>query len=95
MADTLRTRLIRIASSLPAGSQERKAVLELVNDRQASFGFAHKPLMDAKAAIEAGDKVKAKALLDAAGKAVTSLSSSKAVRAHDFLDDLLAQFKKM
>ena len=90
MSNPLRNRLIRLAHSLPTGP-DRQAVLGLV----ASFGFAHKPLMAAKEAIEAGDKKKAQELLDKAGKAIATLSSSKAVRAHDYLDELRAQFKKM
>lgn len=64
-------------------------------DKMASFGFAHKPLMEAKKLVEEGDKKGAKKKLDEASKLVSQLSSSKANRARDFMDDLRAKIKKM
>ena len=63
--------------------------------RTASFGFAHKPLMALKAAIEEGaDKATLKDLLKKAGSAVSGLSTSKSLRASKFLDELLADAAK-
>ena len=64
-------------------------------DKNASFGFAHRPLMEAKRLIEEGDKRGAEKKLEEASKLISQLSSSKSLRARDFADELKARIMKM
>ena len=54
MTDTLRSKMIRLAASMPKGSSERKALLDVLADRTAALSETEvkKRLYDATVAFE-------------------------------------------